>query len=195
MTDWPADRVERWPIDRLVPCAQNARRHSDAQVDQIAAAIREWGWTNPVLVDEAGGIIAGHGRVLAAKRLGIADVPVMIASGWSEAQKRAYILADNRLAENAEWDGPTLEREAVGIAGLGFDLRLIGFGEGELKALTASDPELPIREVQTGTVEDRFWISLRGPLRLQADVLGRLKEMIEERPEVSLDVGVLSLEP
>src|SRR5829696_9263294 len=80
---WPADRVERWPIGRLVPYARNARTHSDAQVGQIAASIREWGWTNPVLVDEEGTIIAGHGRVMAAHRLGLAEVPAMVARGWS----------------------------------------------------------------------------------------------------------------
>jgi ParB-like chromosome segregation protein Spo0J len=72
---WPADKVERWPLDRLVPYARNARTHSDEQVDQVAASIREWGWTTPVLVDEAGGILAGHCRVLAAKKLGLAEVP------------------------------------------------------------------------------------------------------------------------
>ena len=102
---WPADRVERWPLDKLVPYARNARTHSEEQVAQIAASMREWGWTNPVLVDEAGMIIAGHGRVLAARKLGIGEVPVMIARGWTEAQKRAYVLADNQLALNAAWDG------------------------------------------------------------------------------------------
>src|SRR5437763_2619944 len=98
---WPADEVQRWPVERLVPYARNARTHSDAQVAQIAASIREWGWTMPVLADEAGGVIAGHGRILAAQRLGLAEVPVMVARGWSEAQKRAYVLADNKLALNA----------------------------------------------------------------------------------------------
>ena len=88
--EWPADKVERRPIDALIPYARNARTHSEEQVAQIAASIREWGWTVPVLVDETGGIIAGHGRVLAARKLGLAEVPVMVAAGWSEAQKRAY---------------------------------------------------------------------------------------------------------
>ena len=108
---WPADQVERWAVSRLVPYARNARTHSDAQVAQIAASIREWGWTTPVLVDEAGGLIAGHGRVLAARKLGIAEVPVMVARGWSEAQKRAYVLADNKLALNAGWDEELLRVE------------------------------------------------------------------------------------
>src|SRR5687767_134793 len=85
---WPADKVERWPIERLIPYAKNARTHSPAQVDQIAASIREWGWTNPVLVGEDGTIIAGHGRVLGARKLRIQEVPVMVATGWTPAQRR-----------------------------------------------------------------------------------------------------------
>jgi DNA methylase/ParB-like nuclease domain len=108
---WPADRVERRPVSVLIPDARNARTHSSAQIDQIAASIKEWGWTVPVLVDESGGIIAGHGRVLAARKLKIADVPVMVASGWTEAQKRAYALADNQLALNAGWDDELLKGE------------------------------------------------------------------------------------
>jgi hypothetical protein len=83
----PADKVERWAIDRLIPYAKNARTHSDAQIAAIAASIKEWGWTTPALVGEDGGLIAGHARMLAARQLGIAEIPVMVAAGWSEAQK------------------------------------------------------------------------------------------------------------
>src|SRR5882757_7159899 len=88
---WPADKVERWAIDRLIPYAKNARTHTDAQVAAIAASIKEWGWTSPALVGEDGGLITGHARVLAARQLGIAEVPVMVAAGWSEAQKRGSV--------------------------------------------------------------------------------------------------------
>jgi hypothetical protein len=91
---WPADKVERWPIDRLIPYAKNVRTHSPAQIAALAASVKEWGWTTPVLVAEDGGLIAGHARILAARQLGIAEMPVMVAAGWSEAQKRAYVLAD-----------------------------------------------------------------------------------------------------
>src|ERR1041384_8241955 len=114
---WPADKVERWPIARLIPNARNARTHTEAQVDQIAAAIREWGWTSPVLVSEAGMIIAGHGRVRAARKLGLKEVPVMIATGWTNAQIRSYALADNKLALNAGWDDEALRLEIVGLKG------------------------------------------------------------------------------
>jgi glutathione S-transferase len=88
---WPADKVERWAIDRLIPYAKNARTHTDAQIAAIAASVKEWGWTTPVLVGEDGGLIAGHARILAARQLGIAEIPVMAAAGWSEAQERAYV--------------------------------------------------------------------------------------------------------
>ena len=160
---WPADRVERRAIDQLVPYARNARTHSDAQVAQIAASMREWGWTNPVLVDEAGGIIAGHGRVLAARKLGLAEVPVMVAAGWSEAQKRAYVLADNQLALNAGWDIDLLKTELQGLGDLDFDLGLIGFPDldsllaEKTEGLTDPDdvPEAPANPV---TVPGDVWL-------------------------------------
>lgn len=132
---WPADKVGRRPVADLVPYARNARTHSPAQVDKIAASIREWGWTNPVLVDEQGGIIAGHGRVLAARKLGIEEVPVMVAGGWTEAQRRAYVLADNRLALDAGWDEEMLRTELADLGEMGFDLPLIGFSDAELGKL------------------------------------------------------------
>ena len=102
----------------LIPYAKNARTHTDAQVAAIAASIREWGWTSPALVGEDGGLIAGHARILAARQLGIAEVPVMVAAGWSEAQKRAYVLADNQLAiTGSGWD-PELLRLELGEIGL-----------------------------------------------------------------------------
>jgi DNA modification methylase len=135
---WPADQVERRPVSALVPSARNARTHSDAQVAQIAASIREWGWTMPILVDEAGIIIAGHGRVLAAVQLGLDDVPVMAARGWTEAQKRAYMLADNKLPLNAGWNDELLQIELTDLASMGFDIPLVGFSERELSALNVS---------------------------------------------------------
>src|ERR1700704_3441279 len=137
MTIWPADKVERWPIARLIPHARNARTHSAEQVDQIAASIREWGWTNPVLVSEDGTIIAGHGRVLGAKKLGLTEAPVMVAAGWSDAQIRAYRIADNKLALNAGWDEAMLALEIADLEELGFDLGLTGFSDSEIAALDA----------------------------------------------------------
>lgn len=105
------------------------------QVGQLAASIKEWGFTVPVLVDEDDGIIAGHGRVLAAQKLGIETIPVMVAKGWSEAKKRAYVIADNKLALNAGWDLDSLKIEFQELGELDFDIELTGFDDGELSSL------------------------------------------------------------
>jgi len=132
---WPADKVERRPISSLIPYARNARTHSKDQIAQIAASMRQWGWTNPVLCDEGGMIIAGHGRVLAAQSLGWAEVPVMVASGWTDAQKRAYVIADNRLALDAGWDEQLLAFELDELRDAEFDLKTLGFEPAELNDL------------------------------------------------------------
>jgi ParB-like chromosome segregation protein Spo0J len=132
---WPADSVERWPLARLIPYARNARTHSQDQIKQIAASMREWGWTIPVLADEQGSIIAGHARVSAAEINGYAEAPVMIARGWSEAKKRAYVLADNKLALNAGWNEELLGVELLELRDEGFSLPVIGFDQAELNEL------------------------------------------------------------
>lgn len=114
-------------VDALRPFPRNARIHPTKQVDQLAASITEFGWTIPVLVDEDHEIIAGHGRLLAAKKLGIKEVPVMIAVGWSDEQKRAYRIADNQLTVNAAWDEVFLKTELDDLAEAGFNIDLIGF--------------------------------------------------------------------
>jgi len=134
-TAWPADSIERWPLARLIPYARNARTHTPEQIKQIAASMREWGWTIPVLADEAGTIIAGHARVQAAELNAYTEAPVMIARGWSEAKKRAYVLADNKLALNAGWNEDLLGVELLELRDQGFDLPLIGFDTTELNAL------------------------------------------------------------
>jgi DNA modification methylase len=131
------DTVEAWPIDRLIPYGRNARTHSDGQVAQIAASMVEFGWTNPVLADSRGNVIAGHGRLAAAKSLGLDTVPVVILDHLTEAQRRAYILADNKLALNAGWDDETLAAELHALNGDGYDLGVIGFSDEELDALMA----------------------------------------------------------
>ena len=132
-----AQAVERRAVDTLVPYARNARTHSEAQIGLIAGSIREFGFNNPVLVDGANGIIAGHGRVLAARKLGLETVPVIELAHLSDAQRRAYILADNRLAEQAGWDRAMLALEAADLALEGVDLATLGFEAGEIDALLA----------------------------------------------------------
>jgi len=139
---WPADRVERRKVSALTPYARNSRTHSDAQVAQIAASIKEWGFTTPVLIEPDGGIIAGHGRVMAAQRLELDEVPVVIAEGWTEAQKRAYVIADNKLALNSGWDDQLLKIEMDELAGLDFDLTLTGFDLDEIADLSNEEGQV-----------------------------------------------------
>jgi len=130
-------QIEQIGIATLIPFAKNSRTHDDAQVAQIAASIREFGFTNPVLIDEANGIIAGHGRVMAARKLKMAEVPCIRLSHLSDAQKRAYVIADNKLALNAGWDEAMLKLELADLKTLDFDLNLTGFNTAEIDALLA----------------------------------------------------------
>jgi len=124
-----------WPVVDLTPYVKNARTHPQEQVDQIAASMERFGFTIPMLVAENGTIIAGHGRLMAAAQLGMAEVPVMVARGWSDEDRRLYTLADNRLAETSEWDPETLQVEwdELNALGLGDDLSMIGFSDEDLK--------------------------------------------------------------
>lgn len=130
--------IEYRPTADLIPYARNARTHSAAQVAQIAASIKEFGWTNPMLVDGDNGVIAGHGRLLAARQLRIDRVPVIELAGLSDAARRAYILADNKLALNAGWDDAMLALEVGDLTALGIDMTLAGFSDRELQALAAA---------------------------------------------------------
>jgi len=122
-------------VSSLIPYARNSRTHSDAQVGQIAASIKEFGFLNPIIVDGDNGIIAGHGRVLAAQKLGLAELPVIEAGHLSDAQRRAYIIADNKLAMNAGWDDEILRVELDALDVEGFDLELTGFSLDEVATL------------------------------------------------------------
>jgi DNA modification methylase len=133
----PGRQVEMRPLASLIPYARNPRTHSDAQVAQIAASIREFGWTNPILVDGENGIIAGHGRLLAARKLGMTEVPVIELKGLTKAQQRAYLIVDNKLALDAGWNEELLRLELADLKALDFDLGLTGFDETELAGLLA----------------------------------------------------------
>lgn len=160
----PADKVEQWPIEKLVPYAKNSRTHSEEQVAQIAASIKEWGFTTAVLVDESGSIIAGHGRVMAARKLGLASLPVMVAAGWTDAQKRAYVIADNKLALNAGWDNELLALELGELGDAGFDLELTGFTDEEIKAL------MPVEVTEGLTDPDAAPAVQENPVTVPGDV-------------------------
>lgn len=138
-TNFPS--YKKVPVADLIPYANNARTHSDNQVAQIAASIKEFGFINPVIVDGEKGIVAGHGRVMAAKKLGISEVPVVEVGWLTDAQRKAYILADNKLALNAGWDTELLKVELSGLEEIGFDVSLIGFDEAELADLMTEQTE------------------------------------------------------
>ena len=158
-------KIEYKKIDELIPYINNSRTHSADQVQQIASSIKEFGWTNPLLLDGENGIIAGHGRLQAARLLGEKEVPTIQLDGLTEMQKKAYIIADNKLALNAGWDNELLGIEITDLKEFGFDIDLLGFNEEELKAfsieevegLTDEDavPELPINPV---TVLGDIWL-------------------------------------
>jgi hypothetical protein len=136
-------KIEQLPTDTLIPYARNTRTHSEAQVAQIAGSIREFGFTNPVLIDGENGIIAGHGRVLAAQKLKLGTVPCIRLSHLTDTQRRAYIIADNKLALNAGWDEELLGLELADLREDGFDLELTGFDGDELGQFDAEEVAMP----------------------------------------------------
>lgn len=149
----PADDHRTLSIDKLIPYAKNSRTHSDAQISQIAASIKEWGFTTPILIDDQHSVIAGHGRLAAARKLGLKEVPVIVATGWTDAQKRAYVIADNKLALNAGWDNELLALELGDLGDLGFDLDVTGFSDDELARLVINADEVEMPDLASGDRE------------------------------------------
>ena len=128
----PTLQINYKSTENLIPYANNSRTHSDDQINQVASSIKEFGFTNPVLIDEQGGIIAGHGRVMAAKKLGLAEVPTITLEGLTKAQVKAYVIADNQLALNSGWDVDTLKLEIETLQELDFDIDLLGLMVDEI---------------------------------------------------------------
>ena len=167
MKETPALKVVYRQVADLIPYARNARTHSDEQVTRIANSIKEFGWTNPILIDGENGIIAGHGRILAARKLGIEKVPTIELSGLTEAQKRAYIIADNRLALDAGWDEDILKLEFAELEKEGFELSKTGFSDEEIREMMADldrevdgveDVETPEPPKNPKTKRGEIWI-------------------------------------
>ena len=136
-------KFERVAVDTLVPYVNNANIHSDKQITMLASSIREFGFLNPILIDKDKNVLAGHGRILAAQKLGLTDVPCVYVEGLSEAQRKAYILADNRLAEFSEWDMELVNGELAGLDELGFDVDLTGFKLPEILPDAQEDDYVP----------------------------------------------------
>ena len=151
--------IEYLPLTGLIPYARNARTHSEAQIAQLAGSIREFGFTNPVLIDADGGIIAGHGRVMAGLKLGLESVPCIRLPHLSDAQRRAYILADNRLALNAGWDTEFLAVELDELRDLNFNMALMGFDQQELNDLIGT-PNTPPPPDTSPQLTDGFKFSV-----------------------------------
>jgi len=201
-----ASRIDLWPVDRLVPYDQNPRTHSEEQIGQIAASILQFGFLNPILVDTAAGIIAGHGRLQAALKLGLTQVPVVVLDHLTEIQKRAYVIADNKLALNGGWDDELLRKEMTALAAEDFDLNLLGFDSAEMDDILFSDeedtsneddavPETPEEPVsKTGDL----WklgdhLVLCGDSTILSDIekvmSGQLADMVFTDPPYNVDYG------
>jgi ParB-like chromosome segregation protein Spo0J len=155
-------KIVQKPVDTLIPYINNSRTHSDSQVAQIAASIKEFGWTNPILVDGENGIIAGHGRLMAARKLGYTEVPTIELKDLTETQRKAYIIADNRLALNAGWDNEMLTIELNDLLADGFALEMLGFDPAEMQNLIDGGPDFePATEDEQGKLDqlDPKWIA------------------------------------
>lgn len=176
---------KRMAVDSLIPYARNSRTHSEAQVAQIAASIKEFGFTNPVLTDGENGIIAGHGRVLAAQELGMKDIPVIELGHLTDAQRKAYVLADNKLALNAGWDYDLLRTELAELDDAGFDLTLIGFSETELSSVAGDVKEQESDSELSSGMEYRIIVDCRDENQ-QTELLDRFdREGLTCRPLIS----------
>ncbi|EJR0959092.1 TPA: ParB N-terminal domain-containing protein [Vibrio parahaemolyticus] len=172
-------------ISELIPYINNARMHSQEQIKQIAASITEFGFTNPILIDENNGVIAGHGRLLAADLLKIDVVPVYILSGLSEYQKKAYIIADNQLALNAGWDDELLSLEIEFLQDSDFDIDLLGFDDELLEMLNSGNNDFDGSDAKVGSLADRFIIS-------PFSVFNSRKGWWQQRKRAWLDLGIRS---
>lgn len=150
----PASKVESRPIESLIPYAQNPRMHPDSQIEQLANSIRQWGWTVPILIDDGSNVIAGHGRLEAAKRLGMEAVPCVVASGWTEDQRRAYVIADNKLSENSAWDDGAFFNELKILSDSNFDLTLMGIeGFEPIQFMPDLDPAMSYADVTSEDID------------------------------------------
>lgn len=179
-------------LSELKPHPRNARKHTPEQVSQLAGVMRRFGWTNPALIDEHDFIIAGHARVMAAQQLGLVEGPTITIAGLSDREQRELMLADNRIALNSSWDAERLRQELVQLRGDGSDLEALGFTAAEVDKLMPAEDEIAVEEVDFSTVNDRFWINVRGPLAQQAEVLQRLKTLMADVPGVAVEQGTVA---
>jgi hypothetical protein len=183
------DKLERWPIERLVPYEKNARTHSAEQIAQLRASIQEFGFTNPILVASDDGILAGHGRLAAAKDLGLAEVPVVVLDHLTPTQRRAYVLADNKLALNAGWDVDMLASEIEELQAVEFDLSLLGWSADELKGLAEDGWASDIEAVEK---HDENLDGIQAKIVVKLD--GTYKDEVTEAIKMYCDSHAISVE-
>ena len=168
--------IEYKPTGELVPYVNNSRTHSEQQVQQVAASIKEFGFTNPILIDHDGGIIAGHGRLQAAQLLSLDEVPTITLEGLTEAQRKAYVIADNQIALNSDWDLDALNVEVARLTELDFDINLLGLNDKFLSDLCNEEQEIEIEDM--GEVTDLYQILIELPDDLAQSVL--MEKLVKE---------------
>jgi len=186
-----AQKIELWNLARLIPYDKNAREHSPEQVAQIAASIVEFGFLNPILVDSNDGIVAGHGRLSAAKELALDVVPVVVLDHLTENQKKAYILVDNKLAENATWNEDLLAEEIIKLNLQDFDLNILGWTDEELKALQEDGWASDIEDVEKNE-ENLDGIMGKIVIKLEPDYKDQVVDAINkfaEENNIEVDVS------
>lgn len=182
------------PVDFFRRDPENARLHPEKQIDLIVKSIRRFGFVSRLICRPDGQLIGGEATWTAAKKAGLTELPCTIVEGLSEAQYRMLALALNKLPENSTWDAERLSEQMRELVDSGEDMRLIGFSEKELEALTIDPEEMDVFEVEpAGPVDDEFWISIRGPLKHQADALQALQAACGELPDVTVELGTIAI--
>ena len=176
---WPAQEVKMRSVKELLPYARNSKRHPENQIKLIMASIKEWGWTIPVLIDEKDEVVAGHGRLAAAVQLGLDEIPCMLASGWTDAQKKAYRIADNRLTELGDWDEEMLKVELAEIRDLGFDVEFTGFDLGAQEWGGTSLEDLDLGDGEIAEKPDMVKIQVFLPAERARQLKQELREIVE----------------
>ncbi len=166
-------------VDDLIPYARNSKIHDETNVNLIAGSIKSFGFNNPVLLDGENGIIAGHGRVLAAKKLGMKTIPTIELQGLSETEKRAYIIADNRLTEKSEWDKDMLGLELADLKALNIDLDSIGFNENEVEELLGAEAEFPEIDDRDAPLTKTFTVNYDNAEDYE-EVISKIEQFKEE---------------
>ena len=184
-------QIETIPTIDLIPYVNNSRTHSEEQVTQIAASIMEFGFTNPILIDDNNGIIAGHGRLMAAKKLDLVEVPVIRLSDLTEAQRKAYVIADNKLALNAGWDFEALTNDIARLKEMDFNIGLLGFGEAELETILGADIDMSILDELDDDEVDSFEENVRRGIQIEfeAEDYDEAQELIKHFRDAGGYVG------